>query len=148
MVSAMCTFTFPQFRHLFLIAYVASLTTKLADTFSSELGKAYGKTTYLITTLKLVPKGTEGAVSVEGTIAGIVGAVMMSTLALSLKVLSNQNEAVICILAAFIATTIESYLGATIQSKGIEWISNEMVNLIMTIIGAGIAVLFGLKFVQ
>ena len=51
------------------LAFVASLATKLSDTCASEIGKAYGKTTYLITTLKLVPPGTEGAVSAEGSIA-------------------------------------------------------------------------------
>ena len=48
---------------LLIVAYVASLATKLADTFASEIGKAYGKTTFLITTFKRVEPGTEGAVS-------------------------------------------------------------------------------------
>jgi uncharacterized membrane protein len=39
-----------------------------------QVGKAYGKTTYLITTFERVPAGTEGAVSLEGTLAGVVGA--------------------------------------------------------------------------
>ena len=47
---------------LFLLGYVASLATKLADTFASEIGKAYGKTTFLITTFERVEPGTEGAV--------------------------------------------------------------------------------------
>lgn len=38
------------------IGYVASLATKLSDTFASEVGKAYGKRTFLITTLKPVPR--------------------------------------------------------------------------------------------
>lgn len=36
-------------RALLLIGYVASLATKLGDTFASEIGKAYGNTTYLAT---------------------------------------------------------------------------------------------------
>lgn len=48
---------------LLIVAYVASLATKLADTFASEIGKAYGKTTFLITTFQRVEPGTEGAVS-------------------------------------------------------------------------------------
>lgn len=31
-----------------------------------------------MTTFKIVPKGTEGAVSVEGTLAGIVAATLLS----------------------------------------------------------------------
>ena len=41
-----------------LVGVVASLATKLSYTFASEIGKAYGKTTYLITTLQKVPPGT------------------------------------------------------------------------------------------
>lgn len=137
MLSAMGTFLFPQYDHLFRIAYVASLSTKLGDTFSSELGKAYGKTTYLITTLKLVPRGTEGAVSLEGTLAGVVGSILIALLSLTTQLLSSPSEAVICVIAAFLATTIESFIGATLQSK---WLSNELVNLIMTMVGAVIAV--------
>lgn len=36
--------------------------------------QAYGKTTYLITTLEKCPRGTEGAVSLEGTLAGFLAA--------------------------------------------------------------------------
>lgn len=39
-------------RSLLLIGFVASLATKLGDTSASEIGKAYGKTTYLATTFK------------------------------------------------------------------------------------------------
>eukprot|EP00968_Pinguiococcus_pyrenoidosus_P015562 scaffold1437_cov268-Pinguiococcus_pyrenoidosus.AAC.12 len=39
--------------------FVASLATKLSDTFASEIGKGFGKRTFLITTFKPVPPGTE-----------------------------------------------------------------------------------------
>lgn len=63
------------FVPLLLLGYVASVSTKLSDTSASEVGKAYGKHTFLITTLKPVPPGTEGAVSLEGTLAGVVASV-------------------------------------------------------------------------
>ena len=47
--------------------------------------QAYGKTAYLITTLKVVPRGTEGAVSLEGTAAGVVAAAFFAGLAFALK---------------------------------------------------------------
>jgi uncharacterized membrane protein len=37
-----------------------------------------------VTTFKIVPKGTEGAVSVEGTLAGIVAATFLSGVGYSL----------------------------------------------------------------
>lgn len=39
---------------------------------------------YLITTFKTVPRGTEGAVSVEGTIAGLLASVLLAAAAYSL----------------------------------------------------------------
>ncbi|NER51969.1 MAG: DUF92 domain-containing protein, partial [Symploca sp. SIO1A3] len=58
------------YQQLLLLGYVASFATKLSDTTASEVGKAYGKRTFLITTLEPVARGTEGAVSLEGTLAG------------------------------------------------------------------------------
>ncbi len=68
---------------LWRMAFVASFASKLGDTTSSEVGKAYGRTTYLVTTLQRVPRGTEGAVSAEGTAAGVAAAACMATLALA-----------------------------------------------------------------
>jgi uncharacterized protein (TIGR00297 family) len=112
---------------LLLLGYVASIATKLADTSASEIGKAYGRTTYLITTLQAVPRGTEGAVSWEGTLAGVV----ISGVGL-----------VICLVAAFVATTIESVIGAAFQDKN-AWLTNELVNFINTAIGAVVAIGLG-----
>ncbi|WP_295615732.1 TIGR00297 family protein [Chamaesiphon sp. GL140_3_metabinner_50] len=121
-----------------LLGYVASFSTKLADTTASEVGKAYGKSTYLITTLKPVPRGTEGAISLEGTLAGIVGGILISLVAYSLGLITFTGV-IICTIASFIATNLESVIGATLQSK-IDWLSNELVNVINTIIGAVVAI--------
>jgi uncharacterized protein (TIGR00297 family) len=101
----------------------------------SEIGKAYGKTTYLITTFKIVPRGTEGAVSVEGTVAGIIGSILFSLVALSLGLLTTPEQVIASIVAAFIATTAESYVGAVFQDS-VPWLTNELVNLFNTLIGA------------
>jgi uncharacterized protein (TIGR00297 family) len=123
---------------LLLLGYVASFSTKLADTTASEVGKAYGKSTFLITTLKPVPRGTEGAVSLEGTLAGIVGGITICLVAYSLGMITLKGV-VICTIASFIATNLESVIGATLQSQ-LDWLSNELVNVINTIIGAVVAI--------
>ncbi|MCY7335675.1 MAG: TIGR00297 family protein [Chamaesiphon sp.] len=128
----------PGWESLLLLGYVASFSTKLADTTASEVGKAYGKRTFLITTFQPVPRGTEGAVSLEGTLAGIVGGVLISLVAYSLGMITLTGV-VICTIAAFIATNLESVIGATLQSN-IDWLSNELVNVINTIIGAVVAI--------
>lgn len=38
----------PNISPLWQLGYLASLCTKLSDTISSEIGKAYGKTTYVL----------------------------------------------------------------------------------------------------
>ncbi|MFN6070232.1 MAG: DUF92 domain-containing protein, partial [Pseudanabaena sp.] len=125
---------------LWLIAYVASLSTKLADTAASEIGKAYGKSTFLITTFKPVPAGTEGAVSLEGTIAGIIGSLLIAAISWAVSLLASPWDLLWCAIAALIATNIESLIGATLQEK-YDWLTNELVNGINTTIGAAIAVL-------
>uniref|UniRef100_A0A2P2K4E2 Uncharacterized protein LOC105139726 n=1 Tax=Rhizophora mucronata TaxID=61149 RepID=A0A2P2K4E2_RHIMU len=68
------------FACLWQLGFIASFCTKLNDTVSSEMGKAYGKTTYLVTTFKVVPRGTEGAVSVEGTLAGLLASILLASI--------------------------------------------------------------------
>lgn len=129
----------PEGQSFLLLGYVASLATKLSDTTASEIGKAYGKNTFLITTLKPVARGTEGAVSLEGTLAGIIASGAIALLAWILNLITPVGI-VICLVSAFIATNIESVIGATLQNK-IQWLTNEIVNVINTLIGAGIAIL-------
>ena len=47
--------------------------------------QAYGKNTFLITNLELCPRGTEGAISFEGTAAGMATALAYSILAFLLQ---------------------------------------------------------------
>lgn len=122
---------------IFQAAFVASFCSKLSDTVSSEVGKGFGKTTYLISTLRRVPPGTEGAVSAEGTAAGIIAALAYAILALAVGQVSLQGAA-ICTVAATIANITESYIGATSQGS-MDWLTNDIVNIIQICIAALIA---------
>ena len=57
------------------IGFAASFAAKLADTFGSEIGKRFGRNTYLITSFRKVERGTEGGISLEGTVASALGAI-------------------------------------------------------------------------
>src|SRR6476469_4937689 len=92
---------------LLLLGYVASFSTKLSDTCASEVGKAYGKRTFLITTLQPVARGTEGAVSLEGTLAGIVASIAIALVGWGVGLI-NLVGVICCVIAAFIATNLES----------------------------------------
>ncbi|XP_068658873.1 protein VTE6, chloroplastic [Aristolochia californica] len=126
---------------LWQLGFVASFCTKLSDTVSSEIGKAFGKTTYLVTTFKVVPRGTEGAVSVEGTVAGLLASVLLAAVACLMGEV-NAPEAVLCVLASQIANLGESIIGASFQEKeGFRWLNNDVVNVINITIGSILAVL-------
>ncbi|XP_037406563.1 protein VTE6, chloroplastic-like [Triticum dicoccoides] len=129
------------FAELWTLGFVASFCTKLSDTVSSEIGKAYGRTTYLVTTFKIVPRGTEGAVSVEGTLAGIVASTFLAGIGYILGQV-NLPQGVLCVLASQIANFGESLIGATLQDKeGFEWLNNDVVNVVNISAGAVLAAL-------
>ncbi|KAG8657882.1 protein VTE6, chloroplastic isoform X2 [Manihot esculenta] len=110
------------FSRLWELGFVASFCTKLSDTVSSEIGKAYGKTTYLVTTFKVVPRGTEGAVSVEGTLAGLLASILLASIGCFMGEILAP-EAVICVIASQIANFGESIIGASLQEKeGFRWV--------------------------
>ncbi|KAK9674522.1 hypothetical protein RND81_12G238300 [Saponaria officinalis] len=126
---------------LWRLGFVASFCTKLSDTVSSEIGKAYGKTTYLVTTFNVVPRGTEGAVSVEGTFAGLLASILLSYIACQTGQI-NTTQAVECVLASQIANFGESVIGASFQEKeGFRWLNNDVVNVVNISIGSIVAIL-------
>ncbi|MFE4107637.1 TIGR00297 family protein [Almyronema epifaneia] len=128
------------------LGYVASFSTKLSDTCASEVGKAYGKRTFLITTLQPVAAGTEGAVSLEGTLAGAIASGVIALLGWWVGLIPVGGIG-ICLVAAFIATNLESLIGATLQER-FDWLTNEVVNIINTLLGAGIAIGLGWLLIQ
>ncbi|KAL0311359.1 UNVERIFIED_CONTAM: protein VTE6, chloroplastic [Sesamum angustifolium] len=106
------------FARLWELGFVASFCTKLSDTVSSEIGKAYGRTTYLVTTFKIVPRGTEGAVSTEGTVAGLLASILLASVGCIMGEI-NAPEAVICVIASQIANLAEYYWCCTAGERRI-----------------------------
>ena len=120
------------YHTLFALALVAAFATAAADTVSSEIGQAFGRTTYLVTNFKRVPAGTEGAVSLEGTLAGFAASTVPAAFAAAVSLITWPGAAVV-VAAAFVGTTLESYLGATLQRTNT--IDNEVVNFANTLAG-------------
>jgi len=140
-LCALGTVAWPVHAPALRLGFVASLATKLSDTCESEIGKAYGKSTFLITTLKPVPPGTEGAISLEGTAAGVVGSIVLVGYALGCGLVS-RSAMLPCLVAAFVATKCESLIGALAQDR-FALLTNEVVNFINTLIGATLAIALG-----
>ena len=115
----------------FLAGFAASFAAKLADTFGSEIGKLWGRSPRLITSLRRVAPGTEGAISLEGTAASALGSLLMAAVMWALAVVPSLALFGVVALVGFVATLAESVLGALAQTR-ISWISNELVNTLQT----------------
>jgi uncharacterized protein (TIGR00297 family) len=122
---------------VWLIAMAGGLATALADTAASEFGPLYGKRCVLAATLERVPPGTEGAISLEGTGAGILAAAVLAGLGLATG-LFGVTAAVAVVLAAALASYLESLLGSLAKSGF--WAGNEVQNFLNTLVGAALAV--------
>lgn len=120
----------------FTAAFVASLGAAFADTAESEVGQLYGDTPRLLTTLRPVPAGTDGAVSLPGTLAGVVAALLTATLGLALGMLESTSVMLLVALAAFLGTVADSLVGALARRVG-----NELTNVVCTL-AAALLVLF------
>ena len=137
---------FPEHLILFKVGFASSFTAKLSDTFSSEIGKRFGKRTFLITTLKPVEPGTEGAVSLEGSLAGLLGSFILTIVMIKLSIISGIYVVFVVLFSSYFATIIESYIGAIAQNK-INWMTNELVNSIQTSLAAVISILVCFIFI-
>jgi uncharacterized protein (TIGR00297 family) len=123
----------------FALAFAASFATAAADTASSEIGQLLGKRTFLITTFRPVPRGTEGAVSLEGTLAGVAASLVIGGLGALLHLYPWAGVLPIAI-AAFVGTTFESVVGAALEKR--QLLDNEALNFLNTLVGALVVVVF------
>ncbi len=137
LILAAAHFFFPDADWL-IIGFVCALATAAADTASSEIGQLIGKTPILITSFKVVEPGTEGAVSLEGTLAGIIAGAFLGFLTWIFWSTFGWAALVIVTLASFIGNLIESLLGATLER--LPGVTNEHINFLNTLIGAGIGI--------
>ena len=126
------------------LAALGALATAAFDTASSEIGKAWGRTTVLVTSLRPVPPGTEGAVSLEGTLAGLVAAAIVACVGAPFTPLGQTVaplKVVLCVVAAgFVGSTFESIVGAMAHRRG-RAIHNDVLNFANTVVGAVAAAL-------
>jgi uncharacterized protein (TIGR00297 family) len=139
-VAAICALLLPitPFADAARLAFVAALAAAGSDTIASEIGKAWGRRTWSITSLTQVPPGTSGAMSVEGTIAGAIGALGLAMAAVVLD-LTPARTVVFIAIAASIGSLLESWLGATLEGPGI--LNNDMLNFINTATAGVVAIL-------
>lgn len=129
---------FPQYRGALLAGAMAALAEAAADTVSSEVGQGLGKTAYLIVDLRPVAVGTNGGISVPGTLAGFVAALLVAWVSGWMGVVSWLWATVIAV-AGIAGMMIDSVLGATLENGG--RMGNDSVNFVSTVFAADIALL-------
>ena len=123
-------------RTMFVIAMAAALAEAAADTVSSEVGQATGQEPRLITTWQSVPSGTDGAISMAGTMAGVVGALVVTVICVSVRLI-GMREGSIVLGAAVIGMFADSFLGAWLERRHI--MNNDAVNFLSTVIAGAAA---------
>ncbi len=120
----------------FSAAFVASLGAAFADTAESEVGQIYGRAPRLITTLRRVPPGIDGAISLPGTLAGVAAATATAALGLALGLVQGPGTMLLVAIAAFLGTVADSLIGALYPRIG-----NEATNVLCTLAAAALALL-------
>ncbi|HEX4006458.1 MAG TPA: DUF92 domain-containing protein [Acidobacteriaceae bacterium] len=119
-----------------VVAMMAAMAEATADTVSSELGQVLGGEPRMITSLRRAPVGTDGGITLIGTVAGCGSAaavVAVGAVALPLTV----REGLIALGAAVAGLLFDSLLGAVPERRG--WLNNDAVNTLSTLAAAVLA---------
>jgi uncharacterized protein (TIGR00297 family) len=98
---------------------------------------AWGGRTVLVTTLASVAPGTPGAMSLEGTAAGIAAAFVMGLIACLIGLLPLAALWIV-VVAATAGALVESALAATLERHHI--LDNNLLNFLNTLVAAICAV--------
>mmetsp|Transcript_12873 Transcript_12873/g.18444 ORF Transcript_12873/g.18444 Transcript_12873/m.18444 type:complete len:282 (+) Transcript_12873:41-886(+) len=156
-------------------ALIAHHATNLADTLSSELGILSKSDPILITSLRRVPRGTNGGISLIGFGCSMLGGSLIGFGAYGIDALSGLDARALAYVLfgtvlGTIGSIIDSILGATLQATyfdeekkvisannsskhrnakwvaGIDGLSNTQVNLVSVMITSAIGFCIGPSF--
>jgi uncharacterized protein (TIGR00297 family) len=162
-------------NRLWFFLFLTGLCASTADTWATEIGTLLSSKPVSIISFKRVRPGQSGGVSVIGTLASLLGAILTMAAAYLTANIGGLNTGssimwLMCALAGFGGSIIDSILGATVQAgyrcricgnlieyrvhcqkqadliKGVKIIDNDMVNLLSNIGSLGIFLLVSFYF--
>lgn len=117
-------------------ALVAALAEATADTLASELGRLAPGRPRMLLTLRPAEPGTDGAVSLFGTAAGIAGALLIALAARPVLALP-WSYAMLGAGCGVAGLFLDSMLGELVERRG--WLHNDAVNFLSTLFSALLA---------
>jgi len=135
-LCAVAATVFPQQSNILLIGAMAAMAEAAADTVSSEVGQANASQPRMIVGFGRAPIGTNGAVSLQGTLAGGIAACVVSWTGAFFNVVP-WNSAPVITVAGICGMLFDSVLGATWENRG--KIGNDSVNFVSTVFAADMA---------
>lgn len=100
-------------------AGIGAIAAATADTWGTEVGTVAGGEPRSILNGRKVPPGTSGGITIAGTLAGFLGAVVTALLA---RLLDWPTPAYAVVLGGITGTLVDSLLGATVQER--RWCSS------------------------
>ena len=138
LVFAIINGIFPGNEWVLSVAYISTISVAAADTAASELGVKDPRV-WLITTFRRVEPGTDGGVSITGTLISAAGALVVSLLGYLFIMHTLDVWFLVPAFCGFVGCMADSYIGATVETWG--YVNKYANNCITGILGGLLAVL-------
>jgi uncharacterized protein (TIGR00297 family) len=161
-VAACCVLLATRYHAPFLAAFAGAFAAASADTWGTEIGTRAAQTPVSILTLRPVPVGRSGGVTLWGSLATLGGALCVALVAAVAGVAPLLGVAA----GGLAGALLDSLLGASLQAlrycpacgresetrrhecgaptqlrRGLSWVENDTVNFAATLCGALVAAL-------